>query len=447
MLPIASARPTRWNGGDGPTARPEEDRRSRRMHPPAPPPAAPARGARSAAAHVRGRERIAASQYAAQRRFGFAWLRFTPTIEAEFREGFFAVNALRVRLATVLACVAMSGFALMDAHFGAGYLPAEALRVLLWVGVPFALIAMAATFVPRSLAWSQHLLLAAASGIGLSIVVAVLLARREHPHFAFEPVLLAIMYGYFLAGLRYVQALCFALIVGGAWIGGSLLLPGAGGERLAYELFYVMLGNSVGILGLYFFEYHQRNGFLLERELGQRALLDGLTGAMNRGAMRRHLNLCWRQAQRERRPLALMWIDIDAFKAINDHHGHLAGDGALRAVADALAAFGQRPLDAVGRFGGDEFMAVWYDVEPAWFDELCAHLKDRIAAIRVAGSDRGLQVSGGAVIAWPSPGCRLVESLKRADAKLYEAKRSGRGSILCEQVNAPVALHLVRDAA
>ena len=88
-----------------------------------------------------------------------------------------------------------------------------------------------------------------------------------------------------------------------------------------------------------------------------RAAHDGLTGCLNRSALLEHLELEVTRAHREDRPLGLVMMDLDDFKAVNDNHGHVAGDDLLAALGAELKN-AVRPYDLVGRVGGDEFAIV-----------------------------------------------------------------------------------------
>src|SRR5947207_1101221 len=83
-----------------------------------------------------------------------------------------------------------------------------------------------------------------------------------------------------------------------------------------------------------------------------------------------HLPRVCRQGSDEARPLAILMLDIDHFKAYNDRHGHQAGDQAMRRVAQALQTFVTRPLDVLARYGGEEFAVILYDVDAREADGL-----------------------------------------------------------------------------
>ena len=91
---------------------------------------------------------------------------------------------------------------------------------------------------------------------------------------------------------------------------------------------------------------------------------DGLTGLSNRRHFDEYLELEWRRAMREQQQLSLLMIDVDYFKAYNDTFGHLAGDEALRRVAEAIRGSCSRPSDLPARYGGEEFALVLPNTSP-----------------------------------------------------------------------------------
>ncbi len=161
---------------------------------------------------------------------------------------------------------------------------------------------------------------------------------------------------------------------------------------------------------------HQRRGATLQQvvaELRRQATTDPLTGVANRRA----LHVALSRALRRQRPTdAVAVVDIDRFKAINDAHGHLAGDAVLTSVAAALCAERAR-RDTVGRLGGDEFAVVLTGGDPAAWQ---ARVQARIAAL-AAELGHPLTVSVGIA---PLHGAASPEdALGRADEELYAAKR------------------------
>ena len=170
--------------------------------------------------------------------------------------------------------------------------------------------------------------------------------------------------------------------------------------------------------------------------LRARSYIDGLTGIANRRHFDVALERELRRAQRADGALALLLVDIDSFKAYNDHFGHQQGDSCLTMVAQELAGMLKRPADLAARYGGEEFAAVLPDTTL----EQARVLADRIRA-HVAGL--GLQQAPAAhhpkvtlsigVAAFDRARLNAPEALiEAADKALYAAKRGGRNCVVAD---------------
>ena len=170
--------------------------------------------------------------------------------------------------------------------------------------------------------------------------------------------------------------------------------------------------------------------------LRARSYIDGLTGIANRRHFDVALERELRRAQRADGALALLLVDIDSFKAYNDHFGHQQGDSCLTLVAQELAGMLKRPADLAARYGGEEFAAVLPDTTL----EQARVLADRIRA-HVAGL--GLQQAPAAhhpevtlsigVAAFDRARLNAPEALiEAADKALYAAKRGGRNRVVAD---------------
>ncbi|MDR3439199.1 diguanylate cyclase [Telmatospirillum sp.] len=155
---------------------------------------------------------------------------------------------------------------------------------------------------------------------------------------------------------------------------------------------------------------------------------DALTGLFNRRAFFEELSRRFSRLSRDNKSAALIYVDLDNFKAVNDRHGHARGDEALAAVRDILVRH-TRSVDLIARLGGDEF-AVW--LEGA--DETIAvrRSEEIIAAARTllpfSGSDEvPLTMSLGVAVHGPDQPEVLESLLQRADAAMYQAKHDGKG--------------------
>jgi diguanylate cyclase (GGDEF)-like protein len=171
---------------------------------------------------------------------------------------------------------------------------------------------------------------------------------------------------------------------------------------------------------------------------------DGLTGITNRRRFDALLRERWRAATRAGSSLAVAMIDIDHFKAYNDHYGHQAGDRCLQQVATALAAEIRQGSDCLARYGGEEFIVLWDGLDLAQATLMAERLHRRIAALALphannpSGPDVSLSI-GVAALRLPglatAPLAEEIESqiaalLRQADERLYAAKSAGRNRVI-----------------
>ncbi len=176
---------------------------------------------------------------------------------------------------------------------------------------------------------------------------------------------------------------------------------------------------------------------------------DGLTGLANRAYFDRTLHQEWLRAMRNGRPLALLMVDVDHFKAYNDHHGHLAGDGCLRMVAQALRGVLKRPADFAARYGGEEFVLLLPDTAAEGGAVVAAALRAAIAQARLPHPLTTLvtasvgvsavdvaslfgapwSVDSGFVPLAPEQSLGAEDLVRAADQALYAAKSHGRDQV------------------
>jgi diguanylate cyclase (GGDEF)-like protein len=183
---------------------------------------------------------------------------------------------------------------------------------------------------------------------------------------------------------------------------------------------------------------------LLQRSLRHAQLLnasrmDSKTGMLNAGTWEREAASEVARAVRTRSPLALVLIDVDHFKMVNDLHGHLAGDKALRAIAHVFRIF-LRDYDLAGRFGGEEFAVLLPQTSAADARHIAERVRLHIAETPIRISDDPaavpVQITVSMGIAalgqtWErTTGSQLTDLLAGADRALYEAKNAGRNHVV-----------------
>lgn len=181
----------------------------------------------------------------------------------------------------------------------------------------------------------------------------------------------------------------------------------------------------------------------LSETLHRLTLQDGLTNIANRRAFDGALDLEWRRALRSQQPLALILIDVDHFKAFNDHYGHVAGDQCLQAVASALQSTISRATDTVARYGGEEFAVLLPHTDAQAASRVAERIRGAVAGLSIphkASGNGRVTVSIG--VADSQPDWKAAQSpsaqsqarsgqalVKQADELLYTAKSSGRNRV------------------
>jgi diguanylate cyclase (GGDEF)-like protein len=158
-----------------------------------------------------------------------------------------------------------------------------------------------------------------------------------------------------------------------------------------------------------------------------RAATDGLTGLPNTRAATDALKRTFAQAAATHTPLALLLLDLDHFKQINDQHGRPVGDQVLAGAGLALRS-ALRAGDFAGRNGGDEFAVLMPDTEIAAALEIAERIRSAIAEISLPGTDLAVTASIG-VAGFPGHASTLDRLERLADAALYMAKRQGRNRV------------------
>jgi len=170
--------------------------------------------------------------------------------------------------------------------------------------------------------------------------------------------------------------------------------------------------------------------------LRARSYVDGLTGIANRRYFDVALDRELRRAQRAKGELSLLLIDIDSFKAYNDHFGHQQGDACLTTVAQALAAKLKRPADVAARYGGEEFAAVLPDTSLEQARLHANAIREHVAALALPHAPAAhwpmVTLSIG-VASFDRARLHEVPALiEAADKALYAAKRGGRNRVVVD---------------
>lgn len=179
----------------------------------------------------------------------------------------------------------------------------------------------------------------------------------------------------------------------------------------------------------------------LYSRLEEMASVDQLTGVLNRRAFMDEASRAADRAARDGIPVAMVMLDLDRFKRINDSHGHAIGDEVLKASVDR-AVSGLRSGDIAGRFGGEEFVFFLHDVDARSAGAAAERMRERIASSPILCKCGPVPVTAslGIAAAVPAGEATLAALIEAADAAMYKAKRAGRNRVrFAEPASGPAA--------
>lgn len=373
---------------------------------------------------------VPGSRYAAELRRGARVMRFAPELEREYHAFYLAERRSHVRSFNVImfvlvgvALIASFSQARFDGNIG------QHIRLFVIELAYFGMIwAAYSSRYPR-----VYLRTATFCSMIIALFGAVEVAHRVA---AGEGELFALLTPYsiglyFLAGILYQGALRANFVMVIAFC-VALAMQGVPAGKVVWLT--VILGATAAIGGIAF-RYQGirfRRSFLERGLISEMAARDGLTGLKNRRAFDEHLNRTWQQALRDRRPLAVLLIDVDHFKRFNDRYGHQAGDEALQKIAAVVDGFAKRPLDLASRYGGEELALTLFDVPKEHALRMAEQIRTAVHNLGIAHVDGDISVvtiSVGVAVVHPTLERSPDGAVQLADEALYAAKKDGRNRV------------------
>ncbi|MDR3418877.1 MAG: GGDEF domain-containing protein [Nevskia sp.] len=340
------------------------------------------------------------------------------------------------RIFYYLAVVAVFGLAPL---YGPSLLQTPAAVVPLYrplefgVILPLCVIAAAIDFLPLSRRVSAAVHLGVMLALWGALLVMQRAARAENFYFPPEVLGIAVLCAAMLCGftLKYMLrgiVLFTALNVLNEWFSNS---PAQ--VFFMDALLILVLGLAAGA-GAFFMEVLQRRLWLAGELSKLTARTDSLTALATRAEFNHRFADVLAMAGRQRRPVAVMLMDVDNFKSVNDGYGHIYGDEVLRRLGAIMLDMARRPLDIQARYGGEELVIVWYDCDEAAAQKLAEEV---LATVRGAqmpapplGAPPRVTVSAGVVVLVPESATRPADVLRTADDLMYQAKRAGKDRVL-----------------
>jgi diguanylate cyclase (GGDEF)-like protein len=360
---------------------------------------------------------------------GFHGLRFEGELETAYRRDQFhdRLRYLRVNLAILAAiCLLVVQVDRVVLPVISRIVPDLARNGIM---LPLLLLGLGVTFLRRADVWYPRYI-----AVAMAVALAAMSWVSLSAWFAGEPrlfgrLLLAMTAVYFVLGLAFrpaiaVNALALAIY---AAIASAKGMPA---NDLALYLLTLAIANVICVAGAYNLEHARRTAWLEGQRLAETALQDGLTGIHNRRRFDEHLQRTWSQCARERKPLALLFADLDHFKRYNDCYGHQAGDEALKAVAGVLSGFARRPLDLAARYGGEEFAVILFDARREHALQIGDEVLEAVRRLSIPHRESGvatvLTISIGVACVQPVDRRSWAGLIQLADQALYAAKDGGR---------------------
>ena len=237
---------------------------------------------------------------------------------------------------------------------------------------------------------------------------------------------------------RRVQQLglrrALALLVGTVWLAAMLIsqlaisLIGEGNRWIAAASASACSITITGVFGYMFLSLVQHLD-KAHRSMTRHATLDALTGTFNRRHFLQLVEREWSRAKRYEMDCALLLMDVDHFKQVNDRHGHLCGDQLLRQIADVTLET-LRQADVLARFGGEEFIVFLPHTDPLGALDVAERIRERIEALDFAWNGQPVPVSASlGVAALHAEHITLDQLISDADEALYSAKTAGRNCV------------------
>lgn len=364
---------------------------------------------------------------------------FPPAIERDFEEGRRRRRSLRLAGSSLHAAIFYNLFLAVDWLLVRDVFATVAALHLLVVTPWMLLTARRLTKAPDT---ATRETLAAGAPILMIAQVLTVFALSRSPDVAHYPYLLVpvILYASIVQRLSYRSAAAISISALAGYVGcvavkGDVALDAA---VLASSLIAVTA--CIALSTNQTLAADERRSFLLalrDRLIHQRtaieAATDALTGLANRHRLRARFHELWAGGPDAPQSVAVVMLDLDHFKAFNDHYGHLAGDACLRAVtACALAAL-RGPQDLAARYGGEELLLVLPEATLAEATALAERVRRSVEALAIphetGGDARVVTASLGASAA-PVAAASADDLVAAADAALYAAKAGGRNRVM-----------------
>jgi diguanylate cyclase (GGDEF)-like protein len=363
--------------------------------------------------------------------------------ERAFRRGYWEEPIRMSRFAMASAAVLWATFGYLD------YLVGRDALLELWfiryaIGLPTIMISLALSYLTVFRA-RYHLFMVPGVVVCIGCIIAmVTVTEPPTSDYYYAGLIIVLVFSYTFLQLPVVYATLAGIVSLLAYEYVAVFVKRSPFELIVNNTYFLFATNYVGVFACYSLERYRRKIFLhlriiendreqlaaLTAELEELSAHDPLTGLYNRRQLAEHLEATMGLHERHGTPAAIMLIDLDDFKEINDRYGHLAGDELLRRTARVTTATIRRS-DVAFRYGGDEFLVLLPDTTLEAAEDLAERLVRRVMSF--GRSDSGFEDAAGisvGVAAINDGISRSEDLLVAADRALYAAKQQGKGCVV-----------------
>ncbi len=356
----------------------------------------------------------------------------------------------QTRVALILGIVFYSAFGLLDDYLIPAARP-TAWLIRFGLAFPIGVVVLALSYFKRSPVWIECSfgLVGLVGGVGIAGIVAV--AQQPGSYLYYVGFLLVALFGFTLLRLRFVTASALAWAVFAMYLVVALWINPMPPAIVVSNVFFFASFNVIGMVASYSLETYNRSDFLQRRiileqtehlretlfevevrrrEAEEHARVDPLTSLFNRRHFFSMLDYSCGQEQATTRDTAVLILDLDHFKQVNDTYGHLIGDQVLQSVAQMMRLC-LRPGDVPCRYGGEEFAVLLPRTTLAEAQSVGERLCRAFAATAISTEKGPITVTvsvGVACLAGDDP-ADVDALLERADRALYRAKHAGRNQV------------------
>ena len=339
-------------------------------------------------------------------------------------------DMLMLRLSILIGGVLISMFMIGDLQL----VPEELSQVYFnnraFVQIPMILALLGLTFHHRFQEFAQAAFFFGVLAVTYANYYLILVCwEREGFSFPYEGTLLYAFFGFFVLGMKFRYALWLMLLSSAGFIGLMLMNP-VYGDLTFMNVGFVLGSLFIGVIGRHRLDLSLGRLNDANEQLLALSSIDALSDLLNRRAFTNESERFFELQRRSGQSLAVFMMDLDHFKQFNDHYGHQEGDRAIRCQADIMKRVFKRQTDLLGRYGGEEFIAITMEQDSSDVQRQAAEIlnqwKEPAVPFQDSSGDGLLSCSIGVCQGRAADFASVDDMIRLADQALYRAKNEGR---------------------